>query len=371
MHRLDQRRAAAGARALDRLARRLVHGEDVEPVDAHAGDAVADRFVGERLGARLRLDRRRDRPAVVVADEHHRRVHHGREVDAFVERALARRAVAEERHRDRVLAAQLLPPGEPGRVRQVRRDRDADRRDVPVGRVPPARRMAAPPLQDRLGGHAAHEPDRRLAVGREDPVVVRERERRARLDRLVVPEDRVGADPALPVVDDGALVVGAQEHHAAVQLEEIALCQAVRSRVGIQAPEGVSRRHAAGNLPEAQLVGLPGDLVLEGAPVQAVPGRVPAHARLPGRGGDQPLERRGGRPACPTVPPGGRAAPSPAGASGRDRLAPPGEDPDGLQARLVAGEDRGRLRAEREADEAELAAVDVRAPASRSSARRA
>jgi len=56
-------------------------------------------------------------------------------------------------------------------------------------------------MQDRLDRHPAHESDRRLTVGREDPVVVLEREGRARLDRLVVPEDRVRADPALPVVD--------------------------------------------------------------------------------------------------------------------------------------------------------------------------
>ena len=117
----------------------------------------------------------------------------------------------------------------------------ADRRDVPVGGVPPAGRMAAPPLQDRLDRQPAHEPDRRLAIRREDPVVVAERERRAGLDRLVVPEDRVRPDAALPVVDDGALVVGAQEHHAAVQLEQLGVGEPLESNVGA----GV-RRHAPG-----------------------------------------------------------------------------------------------------------------------------
>src|SRR5581483_3754239 len=51
--RLDQRRPAAGAGAIDRGARCLVDGEDVEAVDADAGNAVPDRLVGERLGARL------------------------------------------------------------------------------------------------------------------------------------------------------------------------------------------------------------------------------------------------------------------------------------------------------------------------------
>src|SRR5579871_1485688 len=62
VHRLDQRRAAAGA--VDRVARGLLDREHVEAVDGDAGDAVADRLVGERAGLRLRLERRRDRPAV-------------------------------------------------------------------------------------------------------------------------------------------------------------------------------------------------------------------------------------------------------------------------------------------------------------------
>ena len=66
----------------------------------------------------------------------------------------------------------FLPQARPGGVRHVGRDRHADRRDVPVGRVPPAGRVPAPPLQERLDRQPADESDRRLAVRREDPVVV-------------------------------------------------------------------------------------------------------------------------------------------------------------------------------------------------------
>src|SRR6266508_4157336 len=82
---------------------------------------VANGLVDERLGVRLRGDRRRDRPLVVVAEEDERRLHDGREVRALVEGALARRTVAEEGDRKRPLALQLLPPREPGRMRDVRR----------------------------------------------------------------------------------------------------------------------------------------------------------------------------------------------------------------------------------------------------------
>jgi hypothetical protein len=52
-------------------------------------------------------------------------------------------------------------------------------------------------------------------------VAVVESERRAGLDRLVVPRDRVRADAPLPVVDDSALVEHAQQDHAPVELEQV------------------------------------------------------------------------------------------------------------------------------------------------------
>ena len=159
------------ARALDRLARRLVDREHVAAVDAHARHPVADGLVGERLGARLRLERRRDRPLVVVAEEDQRRLHHRREVGALVEGALARRAVAEVRDRDGRVALQLLAPREAGRVRDVRRDRHADRRDAVLRRVPPAGRMAAPPVEDgaRPASRAAARSPTRGSSGRSSP----------------------------------------------------------------------------------------------------------------------------------------------------------------------------------------------------------
>ena len=180
------------------------------------------------------------------------------EVGALVEGALGRRAVAEVDDRARALAFQLLPPGEAGRVRDVGPDRDADRRDVVVRRVPPAGRMAAPPGEHGRRRHPAQQPDRRLAVAREDPVVVLERVYRAGLHRLVVPVDRVRADAALPVVDDRPLVVGAQEHHAAVELDQVVVGEPLdlavwhRFAVADDAPEVAFSRENLGhrrNLP--------------------------------------------------------------------------------------------------------------------------
>ena len=49
----------------------------------------------------------------------------------------------------------------------------------------------------------------------------------AGLHRLVVPEDRVGTDPPLAVVDHRALVVRAEQNHRAVELEQLLLAEAI------------------------------------------------------------------------------------------------------------------------------------------------
>src|SRR5204863_8947577 len=65
--------------------------------------------------------------------------------------------------------------------------------------------------------------DRRVPVAREDPVLALERVDGAHLHRLVVPEERVRADAALPVVDERALVVRPQQDELPVELAEVVL----------------------------------------------------------------------------------------------------------------------------------------------------
>src|SRR5438445_605321 len=115
----------------------------------------------------------------------------------------------------------LLDPREAGGVRHVCRDRDADRRDAVLRGVPPSGWVPPPPVEDRARRHPAQQPDRRLAVAREDPVLIGERVHGAGLHRLVVPEDRVRPDPALAVIDDRALVVRPQEDERAVDRNKI------------------------------------------------------------------------------------------------------------------------------------------------------
>ena len=230
---LDERRAVAGARALDRLARRLVDGEHVEPVDAHARHPVADRLVGQALGRGSAPPAASRSPtgcccssrtsgAPVTAARFAPSWNEPSEVAPSPKYAIAQAFSPRS----------FLPHASPAACGTCVADRDADRGDVVVGRVPPAGGVAAPPGQHGRGGHPAQEPDRRLAVAGEDPVVVVERVGGAGLDRLVVPEDRVGADPALAVVDDRALVVRPQQHERAVQLDEIVVGEALDLPVG-------------------------------------------------------------------------------------------------------------------------------------------
>src|SRR5436190_7223212 len=143
--RLDQRRAVTVPRTRNRFAGRLEAGKHIRAVDAHPGHPIADRLVRKRLRAGLRLDGRRDRPTVVVAEQDERCAGDRCEVRAFVKRTFRRRAVAEEHDRRGTLALQLLSPRETRRVRNVRRDRDADRRNPIVLGIPPAGGMTTPP----------------------------------------------------------------------------------------------------------------------------------------------------------------------------------------------------------------------------------
>ena len=117
---LQQARAAAGARTLERLAHGRVHDIHVLAVDDDAGHAVrigtprqVDRRGGRHLGAVLAVQ-------VVGDDEHHRRLPDGRHVERLVERADVGGPVPEERERAERLVLEL--------ERQRRTDRDGQAR---------------------------------------------------------------------------------------------------------------------------------------------------------------------------------------------------------------------------------------------------
>src|ERR1043166_1137766 len=68
-YRFDERRTFSRAGSLQRLHRCAVHGEYVIPVDLNSGEPVGDRFLRQSFGSSLALQRYRDRPVVILAEE--------------------------------------------------------------------------------------------------------------------------------------------------------------------------------------------------------------------------------------------------------------------------------------------------------------
>ena len=228
---LDQRRAAAFARLLDRAFRLAVDGEHVGAVDDHAVEAVRLGAVGDVLGREAEVRRSRVRPLVVVADEHHRQAADAGHVHRLVRVAARGRPLAEPADRDALLLAD--PEGE----RAADRDREhrrevADHRDRPepqVGHVdvavPPARGAVHPAHvvgEDAPGLQAAHDVHAQVAVKRRADVVGLHRRRDPDRGGLV-PASRVerAGDLALLVEDVSALLEPARDQHVAVDRQQV------------------------------------------------------------------------------------------------------------------------------------------------------
>ena len=182
-HGLDEAGALAGARLLERLPRDGVADQHVVAVDAHAGHAEAAAAQGEGA-ARLARHGDRDRPLVVLHEEHLRRLVAGREDEGLAGVALRRGAVAvvHEHRGIRVgiaradQAVELDAHGVARGVQGLRREHQRVEVEVAVlGGVPSAERRAAQQRQDRDGVEAADHADDVLAVRREDVVLRRAR----------------------------------------------------------------------------------------------------------------------------------------------------------------------------------------------------
>ncbi len=168
---LEERRAAAAARQVERAADGVLDGEHVVAVDDLARHAVAGRAIGEILDRPLRAPVGGERELVVLADEDDGQLPGRGEVHPLVRRALPGRAVAEEGERRLVGAAQrrgqrgAAGVGDPGADDAVAAE-DVERE---VGDV----HRAAEPLAvaRSLAEHLGHHPVQ-VGAGR-DQVAVR------------------------------------------------------------------------------------------------------------------------------------------------------------------------------------------------------
>src|SRR5215467_3970423 len=219
-HGLDQARPGAGAGLRDRILRRGAHRDDVVAIHLLAGKARGDRLLRQRLRRRLQLQRHRDRPLIVVGDEHHGQLVHAGEVHRLPHVALRGSAVAEEAHRDARLLSELERVGDAGGVRRLGSDWDAIRKIVGGAGGQAAALIAAPEQQDLL--HLRPAPQQRavVAVGGKDNVLRTHGAGDADRNRLLAERNGVGPEPSCPLQRDGLEIKRSREHHAAIEGDE-------------------------------------------------------------------------------------------------------------------------------------------------------
>ncbi len=104
--RLDERRSPAFPNGLDRFLHGGGRGDYVVAVHGHVVDSVSRRPLLQRHGM-LGRRRRELGVSVVLAEEDHRQLPDGGQVQRFVERALGHRPVTEERHRHAAFPSEL------------------------------------------------------------------------------------------------------------------------------------------------------------------------------------------------------------------------------------------------------------------------
>jgi hypothetical protein len=212
---LDERGAIAAARLVGGVLDRVIDGEHVVAVGADRLDAIAEALDRDRGRGGLQRARRRDRPLVVLADQHDRRPGDAGEVERDVEVALARAAVAHVAEAHVAIALGLHRHRDPDGVRDLRRHARRHHDVVMLAVARMTRHLAtlrgiggvAEDLRDvRIERHAAVQAHAGLAERGDDPVLG--------------PGDRRGADHGgllahrLAVEPDAALAL--QRHHPGV-----------------------------------------------------------------------------------------------------------------------------------------------------------
>src|SRR4051812_33434837 len=227
-HRLDELRALAAPRPLDRLGRDLAHLPDVVAVDRDRRDPERRRAVGDLAGGDVLVGRELA-VAVVLAHEHDGEAEDLGEVQALVEVALVDGAVAEERDRHRALAGALeserdaggrrdAPTDDPEAADQAVLERDDVHRAGAAG-VDPGR-AAEQLVEQGLRRDPERERMAVAAVGARHAVGLREHGRDAGTAGLLAGAQVRGAvHEALEEQRLHLVLEAADQPHAAVELE--------------------------------------------------------------------------------------------------------------------------------------------------------
>src|SRR6478736_8782038 len=221
---LDERRAVALARPLQRGLRDGVRRQHVVAVDADAREAEAQRTLVERDPG-LTLDRLGDGPLVVLAEEHDRGVVGRGEDERLVDVALGRRAVAEVGDHGRVPlgvtgaddAVALHAHRVAGGVQRLGADHDRVEAEVVLVGVPAALVDPAEQAEQAQRVDALAVGDAVLAVGREDVVLGTQGAAGTDLRSLLAEQLRPDAELAVALEGRGLHVDAPGEDHVAVE----------------------------------------------------------------------------------------------------------------------------------------------------------
>ncbi len=205
-HRLDERRHAVLPRPLHRFLRRHIHRQRIIPVDLNPIKPVRQRLLRNRLGSRLRMQRNRNRPLIILTEENDRQLVHPREVHGLMKVTFARRPVPEVTQHRVLLPAYLHPPRQTHRVRNLRRDRHRDRQIVHPFRRRTTLLITTPKPQHRLQRPPAMIKRPRLTKRRDHPILFLQADHRRTVRRLLPPARTIRPDPPLPLHIDAPLI---------------------------------------------------------------------------------------------------------------------------------------------------------------------
>jgi len=232
----------------DRGAGGFVDRERIVTVNDHTTEAVRPGSIGDMVDSRLQGHRYRDGVLVVLTDQHERQTVDAGVVQGLVKVALRRRRLPEVTHGDRVVAADLCGPREPGGMRDLGGDRRRAGDDAEAARAPVARHLAAAGVgvvrtshhveEDLVRRHSHREHDADVAViGQHHVVAPPQRPCRADLRRFLprARDDESGLSGAGQV--PALLVDCAGQKDRAVHGDDVVVSKA-QVRVAVQSVGG-------------------------------------------------------------------------------------------------------------------------------------
>lgn len=214
--RLEQRRALARARALERAARSVAHRDRVVAVELLAGDPRRDAFLRQRLGGALQPARHRDRVLIVDDQRDKGQLPHAGRIERFVEIALRGRAIAEHGKRDARLISQLHRVGDADGMRQLLGDRHAERKIARRLGKDVAALVPAPVQKHPVRRHSAQAQNSTLAVARQHDILACQHRAYPGVNRLLAKRRGVGAHLPGALHRDRLGVERTHEHHRAI-----------------------------------------------------------------------------------------------------------------------------------------------------------